>query len=221
MKGPALEDANWAPILWLLNLGFLLAVVLQWRLYLHARSRRRTGGGRKVLHEAVSELRAGGAADVARTALAGALVESGSQPGPLMKGPTPENSIIVLARASGEWVDAVRSSLDPRIKQINTFCELMEEGILRPIDLVRESTELHSQLLEELTLLEPFIWYQATLGGRGRWGLRVLQLLEALGRLRAVSPTPELREANTVQVEDLVVRAWSPVSPPHRWFELV
>ena len=208
-------------MLWALNFILLLLTARQFKLFVHARRRRRTGDGREFLQSAIRELRSGSSTEIAKTALEGCVVETrrfGVEP---QTARTPEVAILLLARATGEWVDAVRASATPRINEINMFCELIEEGLLRPVDLVRESPSLHGRLVEELTLLEPFIWYQAILGGRGRWGFRALQLLEALGRLRAVSPNAKLRDEYAVQVADLVVRTWPAVSPLRRRLELI
>lgn len=211
---------DWGPILWVLNVALLFAVALQVRLYVHARRRRRTGDGREFLRSAVSQLHSGSATEVARTAIEGALIESSAVLHRLPSTFVPERTIMVLARASGDWVDAVRRTVNPRINEFNSFCELIEEGILRPIDLVRESPQLHRELIEELSLLEPFIWYQAILGGRGRWGFRALQLLEALARLRAVSPDSDLRRDMEITVDEYVVRIWPSVSTLQHWLEL-
>lgn len=208
-------------MLWVLNFILLLLAARQFRLFVHTRRRRRTGDAREFLHSAILELRSGSRTDIARTALEGCVVEARSLGVDPPTARTPEDAILLLARATGDWVDAVRASATPRINEINMFCELIEEGILRPIDLVRESPSLHGRLVEELTLLEPFIWYQAILGGRGRWGFRALQLLEALGRLRAVSPNAKLRTEYVVQAEGLAVRTWPAVSPMRRRLELI
>lgn len=208
---------QWGPILWGLNAALFVALIVQLRLYIHSRLNRRTQNRREFLEESIGELRSGCVTPDIRVAWEGALLDTDYRAGP----GSLVHSIVILARASGEWVDEVRHACSPRINELNTFCELIEEDILRPIDLVSESPELHMQLLEELSLLEPFIWYQATLGGRGRWGFRPLQLLEALVRLRAVSPDPDIRGHLTFGVEDRVIRDFRPISMRRRLAELV
>jgi hypothetical protein len=80
---------------------------------------------------------------------------------------------------------------------------MIDEGILRPIDIVRGDPALHQDLLHELALLEPFVWYESILRGRGRWSFRPLQLREELEQLRAVSPSASLREAMSYSIGDL------------------
>ena len=149
---------TWGPILWAVNGVLLLLLLVQLRLYGHQRHERRTQDRLQFLSESVDELRSGCVTPNVRVAWEGALLETSGRDGSGSKSGALVHSIVIRARASGEWVDDVRHACSPRINELNTFCELIEEGILRPIDIVSASPELHAQLLEERALLEPFIW---------------------------------------------------------------
>lgn len=212
-----MDAVDLGPRLWAVDLLFFFVLVGQFILYVGARREKRGEDHRSFLGDSIAELRSGSVTDDVRLAWEGALLETNytSNPQDL------EHSIVILARASGDWVDAVRHACKPRINELNDFCELIDEGILRPLDLVKESPLMHAELLEELSLLEPFVWYQATLGGRGRWAFRPLQLLETLGHLRAVSPNSELRGNLSYGVKGHDIRKWAAISPGRRFVELI
>lgn len=107
--------------------------------------------------------------------------------------PTPEvapcgaPALFAIHFAPEPSVTAMRKVFEQSINQINNFAELIDIGVLRPTDFVRRYPELHVALLQELALLEPFVWYEYLLASRGRWGFRPLQLREVLNQLRCLS----------------------------------
>ena len=86
------------------------------------------------------------------------------------------------------------------VKSITELCKLVDAGLLRPRDIARLDSELHLDLIIETRLTEPYIWFKWICLGRGRWGLRLPQLADALTKLRANSASLMLCEEISVSV---------------------
>jgi hypothetical protein len=103
---------------------------------------------------------------------------------------------ITLMKSLRELSDPELASIDAlsarAVKSINDFGKMIDDGLFTPRDVVRENAALHRDLLIECQIIEPYIWFKWVFLARGRWGLRIPQLAEALIRLRSNSTVPLL-----------------------------
>lgn len=84
------------------------------------------------------------------------------------------------------------------VKALNTFAEHIDAGLFFVRREVRADPERHLELIRTTALLEPFIWGESLVHGRGRWGYRVLQLRQLVMTLRLESADPAVRGVITV-----------------------
>ena len=208
---------NWTPYFWAIDAALMALLILQLAHYRLGRRARRATDREEHLG-AIEDLREGPLTDTLTTAWEFVAVET-----PLTRWPADNltRAILALQSASDEWVDLIRKESLNRVNKLNEVCELIDEDMLRPIDLVKTNVDLHAALLHELSLLEPFIWHQAIFGGRGRWGFRPLQLLDALRALRAISPTPTIRRPISFAIDGQVLYTLPEITPSARLRELV
>jgi hypothetical protein len=107
--------------------------------------------------------------------------------------------VVALDTLSDESLDALRKICERCINPVNRFSELVDARLVRPGDLVQRRWGIHVDLLRELTLVESFVWYDSLVKGRGRWGMRPLQLRKTLLRLRSRSPREQPMRSITVR----------------------
>lgn len=79
---------------------------------------------------------------------------------------------------------AVLPTVEKAVNSWNAVGELIDDGLVRSKELFGRNDQLHRDALIELTFLEPMIWHESLVAGRGRWGYRVLQLSELARQLR-------------------------------------
>lgn len=111
--------------------------------------------------------------------------------------------IAALDAAQDIDVEALRTVCLKTINAVNVLGSHVDEGLIRPKDLVRSHPALHSALLFELHAVRPVIWYESLVRGRGRWGYRVAQMGGILCELRAASSRPQLWAAKRLCLEEL------------------
>ena len=112
--------------------------------------------------------------------------------------------LAILESARDELVEHLRTTVESYVNSVNDAAALVDEGLVRPKDLVRLVPALHEALLMEIPLVRPVIWFESILRGRGRWGYRVLRLGVVLEELRAVSPRARIRGPYCVEIADKV-----------------
>jgi hypothetical protein len=69
------------------------------------------------------------------------------------------------------------------VNAINDMSELIDFGLVSPRQFFRRNLVDFESLLIELAFLEPYIWYEVVVTGRGRWGLRTVQLARILRQM--------------------------------------
>ncbi|HEY3904720.1 MAG TPA: hypothetical protein VGM14_12495 [Streptosporangiaceae bacterium] len=111
------------------------------------------------------------------------------------------SAIYALEHSYDAVVEALRDAVKPQVNLINKFGELADEGLVRPMDIVRLHPDIHIRLLKHLAIIAPFIWYEAILSGRGRWGYRPLRLKAVFENLRPASPRESIRSPLVLEVE--------------------
>lgn len=182
--------------LWVINLALFAIVVMQVRDVIGIRGRRAREARRQFLREAVEGLRRLPPDDAVRVAWHSILSQSGTATG--------TGGRIALIRALDSADDAavaeLREAVSPAINLLNDAAELVDEGLVRPKDIARHYPDLHAELLGRLALISPFIWYESILGGRGRWGYRVLRLQLIFERLRPVSSRKAMQRRIDVEI---------------------
>jgi hypothetical protein len=124
--------------------------------------------------------------------------------------------IAALDAARDIDVEALRTVCLKTINAVNILGSHVDEGLIRPKDLVRSHPELHHDLLFELHAVRPVIWYESLVRGRGRWGYRVAQMGEILCELRAASSRPQLWASKKLSVEELTLLELPSLNTLHR-----
>jgi len=115
---------------------------------------------------------------------------------------TNEGFVAALCEADRTAVSAMREAVERSVRSYNDFATLVDEGIIQPRGFVRRFPDLHRSALIDLALMEPFIWYDSLVCGRGRWGYRPLQLKWILDRSRPISDDANLcRRLDVVMFE--------------------
>lgn len=111
-----------------------------------------------------------------------------------------ERALRVLCDSSDNDLVELRAVAANAINVINRVAEMVDQGLVRPRALCRASPTLHHELLITIALLEPIVWFESLLRGRGRHGYRVLQFGRVLDVLRASSSESQVREAIAVEL---------------------
>ncbi len=109
------------------------------------------------------------------------------------KWPEVERLVARLCEADQGRVQELRHVALSFVNIDNDLAGRIDDRLLRASDFVRRNPELHQELLKELALLEPFIWFESLMTGRGRWGYGPLHLRTVLRQLRPLSPDPLVR----------------------------
>jgi len=68
-----------------------------------------------------------------------------------------------------------------------SLCEMVDVGLVSPLEFIRARPDLHLELLNELALVAPVVWYQSLTKELDRWGYRVLLIQDVLWNLRKKS----------------------------------
>lgn len=198
--------------LWLIDAILMIFTLLMARDVLGPRGRRARNERRRFLEEAVHQLEQVPENDEIETAwrklLTLSVVEIAEDP--LV------SAICALENASDFLVATIREAVRPHINLINNIAEFVDEGLLRPRDLVRQHPKMHAHLLRELALVAPFIWYESILQGRGRWGYRALRLKTVLEKLRPISPRGSVHSPLVIEIESLFFLALPSVTSIQR-----
>ncbi len=80
-----------------------------------------------------------------------------------------------------------------------TICEWIDDGLIHPRHLfARESGD--AKLVTLLALIEPFVWYESLVEGRGRWGYRPIFLGALARRYRTSTLASPARHALTLDL---------------------
>lgn len=90
-------------------------------------------------------------------------------------------------------VQAAIDTAEKSVKVINEFAQLVDARLVDPREFLGARADLHLSLIETTLFLEPYIWHQAVVNGRGRWGMRVVELARILRRLSVEYRRPALR----------------------------
>jgi hypothetical protein len=98
-------------------------------------------------------------------------------------------------------LEAATDVAEASVRSINSMAELVDLGLVHPQRFLRERIGRHRELLDLTALLEPYIWYQALVAGRGRWGFRPLQIGRIARRLAAISNDLQLAETLSIATE--------------------
>ncbi|MGB3409930.1 MAG: hypothetical protein WBA45_01930 [Microthrixaceae bacterium] len=114
--------------------------------------------------------------------------------------PTTDRLIARLAEADRDAVDRLLQVATPLINDLNDFVGRVDDRLISTREFAQRAPELHLDLLVDLTLLEPVVWHQSLVAGRGRWGYGVLSLRTALMSLRHLSPSPAVRSEISVEM---------------------
>lgn len=205
-----------AHALWLVNLILLFFTLFMARDVFSVRGRRAREGRRRFLMEMVARLEQlpepDDMKDAWRTILSKSSVKAAVDD--LLV-----SAICALENASDADVDALRRVIVPRVNLINQVAEFVDQGLVRPRDITRMHPRIHADLLDQLPLMTPFIWYESILQGRGRWGYRVLRLRTIFEKLRPISSRVAIKGPIVLEVEDwfflalpsvtLIGQAWS------------
>lgn len=198
-------------VLWALNLALLLAVlVLGWDVF-GARRHRLRSQRRGVLAAAVNSLPR--ASLVEDLLAAWTLVIESGRPGWTKVSVGMAQRVVALDLADDEVLRLVRHDFNDAVNELNKLCALIDEGLVRPKDIVRTYPRDHERLLTALHLLEPFIWYESILRGRGRWGFRVTELCRITKLLRPVSKRRVLQEKYHLEICGLTIMALPEIHP--------
>jgi hypothetical protein len=110
-------------------------------------------------------------------------------------------AIGILCESGDAEIITLRRAVEAWVKAVNDFAELVDQGLVRPKDFVLREPDIHLKLLQEAALVEPYVWYESLVCGRGRWGYRPVQLKRILEQLRAVSRSRALVAAIDVVVD--------------------
>lgn len=105
-----------------------------------------------------------------------------------------------LCHADDEAVADLRGVVERSVNCYNHLAMRMDQGVVRASEFVRRYPALHRAALADLALVEPFVWYDSLVGGRGRWGYRPIQLARILHQLRPLSDDASLCRAIGVTV---------------------
>ncbi len=134
-----------------------------------------------------------------------------------------------LCEAKPDSVVSLRAVARPMVNSHNDVAAAIDDGLVRPRAFIRRYPDLHLEMLRELALLEPFIWFESLVSGRGRWGYGPLHLKAVLQDLRAASDDGSVWSEIGVQVfgkdyvvfprlnvaERQVLRLWRFIKRPH------
>jgi len=196
-------NASWAVTLWVVTA--ILLILLLATIYLTWRARQPGAKERRqeTYRDAISQLES--LAPHKRLAAGWtALVKAKS---PDRQPSTPQTLLLLLYNAGPDAIADLRSISAPNIRQINEFARLVDEGLLSLKDLAADHSVLHRELLFQVALLSPIIWYESLIAGLGRIGYRVLQLGPILGWLRCYSDSGTISDELVVQIagHDLLV----------------
>lgn len=200
-----------ATVLWGLNAALLIVIAVLARNVVGARRFRFRNQRRKILVKAISELPPPQQSD--DLAAAWSLVLDSVSGATLAHATGLPKRILALELADDDVVQLFRPDLTRAVNSYNDLCALIDDGLLRPKDIAKKYPVDHQNILLALNLLEPFIWYESILRGRGRWGFRVARLRHILEELRPASPRPSLQRARRVEVRGLVLMDLREIRP--------
>jgi hypothetical protein len=199
--------------LWLINLVLVAVAVVMLRNVLSLRVRRARRERLRFLEEAVQYLDDLPNPDVMVGAWQTILSRSASSARP---DDAMISAIYALEHSYDAAVEALRDAVKPQVNLINKFGELADEGLVRPMDIVRLHPDIHIRLLKHLAFMAPFIWYEAIVSGRGRWGYRPLRLKTVFEKLRPASPRESIRSPLVLEIEGQFFQALSSVTALER-----
>jgi hypothetical protein len=122
--------------------------------------------------------------------------------------------IFRLYHSNDDDVAKLRQVVERYVNCVNPgICEPLDEGIISLEYFLRRYPETHRQLLEELPLVVPFVWFEVLVRRRGRWGYRVAQLYELVKRLRECSDMTPLHGHMTIAVNGYPFANYPRVTP--------
>jgi hypothetical protein len=157
-----------AKTLWLVNaVLFFLACVLA-RDILGARIRRVRRERRRLLEITRDMLDARPNSDELRAAWAVIIREATPK---TSSGELISDAVCLLEGASDAGTDSLRRIIEPHVNVLNDVAAYIDEGLVRPKDIVKYFPELHATLLNDLALIVPFIWFQSILRGEADGGI--------------------------------------------------
>ena len=198
-------------ILWVLD-GLLLAIaVVNAREVIPARGPRARKHRAETLRTGLASLSARPSAEELR----GRWVDVLGEESPAGRATAALVDIVnLVAAAHPDDVDALRATCRDSVNAYNKLATWVDDGLVRPKDVARAYSREHLLIIEELTLVEPFIWYESLVGGLGRWGYRVLALRDALVGVRCASPRSAASSRITVVVGGVQFLQLQPVPWP-------
>ncbi|MDN3351972.1 hypothetical protein [Actinomadura sp. DC4] len=202
-----------AHVLWILNVPLVLFAVVLGSDTMFLRRRRARETRQHFLEEAegyLSELPETGPMLDAWAAVIGQAIVSADMNNAQIW------AICALECADDRAVADLRELVTRDVNIMNKFAALVDEGLVRPIDVARQYPGRHAALLNHLALVAPFIWYVSILGGRGRWGYRMLRLKTIFEQLRVVSSRRHLRAPLEIEVGGIHFLALESVTAAER-----
>lgn len=199
-----------AHALWLINLILLIFTLFMARDVFSLRGRRARERRRQFLMETVARLDQLPKPDEIKAAWSTILSKSSVE---AAADDLLVSAICALENASDLDVEALRRVIEPRVNLINQVAEFVDEGLVRPRDIARLNPKIHADLLDQLPLVTPFIWYESILQGRGRWGYRVLRLRTIFEELRPISPRLAIKGPLVLEIQDWFFLALPSITP--------
>lgn len=91
---------------------------------------------------------------------------------------------------------------------LNPICDRFDHGFIEPKSFFRWALEAHFTLMTRLPIVTPFIWYVVVFHRRGRWGLRVIRLLDIAKQVRPLSSSERVRRSYDVRVGQFVIASY-------------
>jgi hypothetical protein len=202
-----------AHVLWIINIPLTLLALFLARDTFSVRRRRARDSRRRFLEEGLIHLRqlpdAGPIREGWAAVIGQSIADEDMSKAQIL-------AIRALEHANVRTVAALYELVKTDINLMNKFAELVDEGLVRPMDIARQYPDQHAALLDHLALVAPFIWYESIFRGRGRWGYRVLRLKTIYERLRVVSPRPSLRGPLELEVGGIHFLALESVTAAER-----
>jgi hypothetical protein len=216
MSEPGASYSVFSILIWLFNFATLVGIFLSTRYAFRAR--------RPLTRAQMSEVR-----DLALDSLherppLSELVEAWNElqwnPGSISRMPDRQRMIALLCDGDQIAVRKLCEVEDRYLNAVNEPCALIDQGLLRPRDLLRRRPALHLQLIQQGFLVEPVILYQSIVHGRGRRGYRLLQLQKILLASRPLSPNSQVRGPLTLDVFGRRLAVADPVNSITRPFRI-
>lgn len=188
-------------VLWVINAALLVLTLILARDVVGTRVQRHQEDREAILESVVKDLSDRPSSEELQRVWADVLLDVSLPEIPPAQ--TIIRAIAVLDAATDSNITSMREVVTRHINILNDAAAYIDEGLLRPRDIVKYYPSIHSALLTDLAMMVPFIWYQSLLRGRGRWGYRIVRLKAIMEELRAVSPREDIRGPLVVAVADL------------------